>query len=497
MFLTRVWFLDVLLPGCVQYLINMTVTVDQLVRYAKGELLAHVLALRINTDKLCELVVSDFTANASIEDLRIGSSTIGPHKQLRVLATPDRLLGFARLYEEHFGSPLFLQADVALSQNSGWIDVAPKLCLARITVTVTLSNGYLVAQALRLETMHELPRPLHAPFSRLWQLCLTHCPAIPPSVAERVLPYLEDDDADATRAVLATVSLSAAPTESEVSIKSEASVKSEGESEVKIEPGQLRDLRDLLAPATQPGQHPLHLLTQPGQHPLLLLTQFSQEYAAATTLCDSLWLLEDSQPRPSQPLDSQPPPPSPSQFQASSSQRSQPRISSSLPPQGDRLVLDASAVATATAPGTLSVRTLAKLPLHKHHGEAYTVSATIVGSVPEDVAFVCTKRVEDVGGQVQSSDPRVEALELIVTDAPEGELDRTTAISVYVPREEVPLFFGFADIEQLYISLTSVREQFERLFSHKRVLLNVSVGTVDGRPAWTFKRVTLAQLVTR
>lgn len=441
------------------------VSVSSLRRYASADVVVHVLALRVNTDRPCDVVVSDYTANTQIDENSHRTTWPGPPQlQLHLQIARDKLVAFADAYTARFAAQLFLPADVDLSQLT-WIDVKP-VCLARVTLTAKTVSTCLTGTVRGLSVVESVPDALRPDLDALWTAVLAHCPdrvaGAMDSVSSAIFPLLLDEQRQQTLRVAENSGyrgVKQEPQEDLVKLELHLKLEEELADAEKLQ----ATLRNLLPAVSQPGQRAV--ASQ-------LLTQFSPTLDDAGPT-ESLWLLE-------------------SQSELQPSHHASQIFSQHTSMRPDqRKVLD-----KAKRPFAHLIKALSKLPMASHSGRTYSTSAYIVGSIPHDLSLLCTKRCEERNGTVCNSDPKVEPLELIVTDAAPGELSTTEYISVYVPRAHVGHFFGFPDVEQLYISPQKVNELFARLFQGKKQLhLDVAPEELDGRHVWTLKRSTLAQLL--
>lgn len=167
-----------------------------------------------------------------------------------------------------------------------------------------------------------------------------------------------------------------------------------------------------------------------------------------------------------------------------------------MPAPSTQVPAQQRAILYESPPEFLTLAALNQIPLVAST-HIYSTKARIVGSIP-DIHLVCTKAYQTTpsssGGAdiVTLTDPRVRTLELVLLDGP-GPLTEQNSLSVYVPRRDVPSFFGCAHIEQLYTTIAQKSLQFSKLHNYT-CPLELVVNHVDGILLWTLKDSSLAKL---
>lgn len=242
--------------------------------YTAVQLDCHVLALRINTNSTCDLLVSDYTSSPDIVSDRVKLPAIGrlslrPDEFFNLSILLNLLTHLSQEYQHSYNEELFDKKDAHLSQ-SNWIDVAHRFVFARVLVKLQKKASHwagIVQRAALLQYDEQ--------FVHFWKRCIER---IGPLMAEHpgllllVMNYLGKE---ALSMAADIVPLLSASSTSYSTNESQIPVKIEHESD--SEPSQ--------PPPSQPAQQ----LDSPSQQhsPTQFLTQLLQDSQSQMSFSDS------------------------------------------------------------------------------------------------------------------------------------------------------------------------------------------------------------------
>ncbi|KAM9899713.1 hypothetical protein OXX79_005577 [Metschnikowia pulcherrima] len=441
--------------------------------YNNGWILVHVIAFKPNPGKnVYHVSVTDYTTQNSapipVVDNRL---SLGEDEKAILKIKFESFSALADAYSKKAQQDLFRAQDVD-AETSAWIDISRSYCFASMKVSLEVNQMPFVRKCDLLEySSPQFPslwdRFENAHFGRvlldkplllqLFNNCLT----------PEQRSVLEDAPGDST---------SYSTEESQVGVKAESSVMIDDSQEqqhviqrqeqfsesLQREPGAEVHFRDTFA---QQRNDPLSGAcfanesqksqeSQPGQNTQTpgLLAQFSplpsQPYADSQIFEDTLG---------SRPINSQ---------------------------------MSLEEVYAAQEVGTiLPLAALKQVPAEVDH-RTYTVQAYIVGTFPDDLMYVCTKRYDSHKDGPELSDPAVNAIELLLSDQKAGTATQQDSVWVHVPKDQVLMFFGCRHVEQLYTQMPAMKAEFAKLYS-SAITVEVVRARYTGRPVmWVLKDVS-------
>lgn len=218
--------------------------------YATGLLYCHVLALRINTGGLADVLVTDYTSNPEIASEKIQtpaleSLPLRSDECLHLGIDLQRLTSLAGQYHHKFQEEIFSRLDASLSQ-SNWIDVAHRFVLARVGVRLQKKPTHLTGNVMNIALVE--PRDDLGSFWTRFLVRVTPFMIQNPKMLLKVVQSLGPDALNAAGDVIALLSAkisvhSSADQENRVKIENDSDDELQAQSN--LEPSQ---------PAQQPSQ---------------------------------------------------------------------------------------------------------------------------------------------------------------------------------------------------------------------------------------------------
>ncbi|KAF8003076.1 hypothetical protein HF325_002321 [Metschnikowia pulcherrima] len=436
--------------------------------YNNGWILVHVIAFKpIPGKNVYHVSVTDYTTQNSapipVVDNRL---ILGEDEKAMLKIKFELFLELADAYSKKAQQDLFRAEDVN-AETSAWIDISRSYCFAIMKVSLEVNQMPFVRKCDLLEyTSFQFPllweRFANAHFGRvlldkpLLLRLLNNC------LTSEQRSVLEDAPGDST---------SYSTEESQVGVKAESSVMIDDSQEqqhviqqqeqflesLQREPGrrstfsrhELLTQVPIFANESQKSQE-----SQPGQNTQTpgLLAQFSplplQPYADSQIFEDTLRL---------RPINSE---------------------------------MSLEEIYAAQEAGTiLPLAALKQVPAEVDH-RTYTVKAHIVGTFPDDLMYVCTKRYDLYKDGPELSDPAVNAIELLLLDEIAGTAAQQDSVWVHVPKDQVLMFFGCRHVEQLYTQMPAMKAEFAKLYS-SAITVEVVRARYAGRPVmWVLKDVS-------
>ncbi|KAM9926975.1 hypothetical protein OXX59_002857 [Metschnikowia pulcherrima] len=456
--------------------------------YNNGWILVHVIAFKpIPGKNVYHVSVTDYTTQSSAPIPVVDNRLILGEDEKAILKIKfESFSELADAYSKKAQQDLFRAEDVN-AETSAWIDISRSYCFAIMKVSLEVNQMPFVRKCDLLEyTSFHFPslwkRFANAHFGRvlldkpLLLRLLNNC------LTPEQRSVLEDAPGDST---------SYSTEESQVGVKAESSVMIDDSQEqqhviqqqeqfsesLQREPGAEVHFRDTFA---QQRNDPLADVPKSTQTSQELLTQVpifanesqkSQESQPGQNT-QTPGLLAQFSPLPSQPYaDSQ-------------------IFEDTLRPRPINSELSLEDIYAAQEAGTiLPLAALKQVPAEVDH-RTYTVKAHIVGTFPDDLMYVCTKRYDSHKDGPELSDPAVNAIELLLSDEIAGTAARQDSVWVHVPKDQVLMFFGCRHVEQLYTQMPAMKAEFAKLYS-SAITVEVVRARYAGRPVmWVLKDVS-------
>lgn len=432
--------------------------------YATGNLYAHVLAFRVNTQNtIADLLVTDYTSNPEIVGDRIKlpeftGLDVTPTQILHLSVEINLLKELAEQYQTKFDEEFFDRLDAGLSQTN-WVVLHDKFCLANLQVRLQKRATHLTGDVQQAWLLSEQLVEIEQFWDRVLEWCSSHM-SQNLSLVSKIVNSLNKDAISRAVVVLGPLVLTSGSTsysagESQTQIKTEQS-----SDEIDLQ----ANFRDLLEPVSQPAQ--------PHRH--------SQSQTQYLTQLQSL----HSQSIP--------------QSQYSDSQNSQPLIESTTY-LGEQLTGDKSNddIFSIETRGALfhTLAQLNRIPLEVNN-RIYKTKAYVVGTIPQDLTYLCTKVYEVQEGKICISDPHIEPLELILLDSSEKSLTPQNSLLVLLPKDQLMVFMGLQFHEQLYTRLEKLQSLFKQRELQK-ITFELTITSDNGIAMWTTRNLDLAALLSK
>lgn len=119
------------------------------------------------------------------------------------------------------------------------------------------------------------------------------------------------------------------------------------------------------------------------------------------------------------------------------------------------------------------------------HKKLFSISAYLVGSIPFDWNYICTKSYtfDTQRGKCVISDPQPRGLELVFSDTLDPLLTKENSLTVWIPPEDLLDFFGMEHTEQMYTDLREYNTRWEKQ-EKKKLLFEVYGEKVNGVFRW-------------
>ncbi|SGZ51722.1 CIC11C00000001412 [Sungouiella intermedia] len=428
--------------------------------YALGNLYCHVLAFRIDTEKdFADLQVTDYTSKGEIAGDRPSSLTyanidVSATEILHVTLNLELFNRLAQKYQEVTGEEFFARLNATLSQNN-WVILHEKLCLANLQLKLQKKPTHLmgnVQQAFLLSA--ETPN-----IDLFWDRMLERCGLLMlkhASLASKVIASLSPESIERANSYLGPLTVNSDATS--YSSESQAPIKEEHSfDDLDLQ----QQLRDMLEPAFQPAQP--HIQTQTQSQYLTQLQSLQQDsqlghgnHRLPDTYSPQQSLLPESQL------------PAVSQFP-------------------DLLLADEK------ASGLFTLSQLNRMPMIPNN-RIYTTSAYVVGTIPQNLSYICTKVYELTDGQIRLSDPHLEPLELILLDSSEKCLNPDNCLVAKIPKDELMELFSLQYKEQLYTKLEDINKLFSRR-KNIRIQLELNITAENAIPLWTTRNLDMSMLL--
>lgn len=424
--------------------------------YALGNLYCHVLAFRIDTEKeFADLQVTDYTSKQDIAGDRPSTLTftdvdVSPTEILQVTLSLDVFNGLAEKYQATIGEEFFARLNATLSQNN-WVILHEKLCLANLQIKLQKKPTHLMGNVQHAFLLSAETPGGNQFLDRFLERCGTlmkkHA-----SIASKVIGNLSQEAIEQARIYLGPLAVTSDSTS--YSSQSQTHIKEE----LILDDQDLQQqLRNLLEPAFQPAQPPRQSQTQ-SQY----LTQLQSLQRESQQELEN-FQLPDSDSQQSHVL-------------------SQSENLSILRAQG-RNVLE----------GPLTLAQLNRISLVPDN-RIYTTSAFVVGTIPQDLSYVCTKVYELKDGKISLSDPHIEQLEFILLDSNDTLLSSENSLVVSVPNDNLMEVFGLQYREQLYTQLENIKELFKKRKKIK-IQLDLKITSKNAISVWTTHNLDLLALL--
>jgi len=124
----------------------------------------------------------------------------------------------------------------------------------------------------------------------------------------------------------------------------------------------------------------------------------------------------------------------------------------------------------------------------------YTTSAYVVGTIPQNLSYICTKVYELTDGQIRLSDPHLEPLELILLDSSEKCLNPDNCLVAKIPKDELITLFSLQYKEQLYTKLEDIAKLFSRR-KNLRIQLELNITAENAIPLWTTRNLDMSMIL--
>lgn len=434
--------------------------------YALGNLYCHVLAFRIDTEKdFADLQVTDYTSKQEIAGdrpsvLAFADVDVSPTEILHVTLNLDLFNRLAEKYQANIGEEFFARLNATLSQNN-WVILHEKLCLANLQIKLQKKPTHLMGNVqLVFLVSAETPG-----INQFWDRVLERCGTLMmkhASIASKVIGSLSQEAIERANTYLGPLAVTSDSTsyssESQTQIKEELTFE---------EQDLQQQLRALLEPAFQPAQPPRQSQTQ-SQY----LTQL-QSLQRDSQLDVGNPQLPDSSPRLREGLAADSLPPNLSQASGNVS-----------PPSAQR---------KDVFKGPITLAQLNNIPLLPNN-RIYTTSAYVVGTIPQDLSYVCTKIYELNDGKINLSDPHLGTLELVLLDSNDKLLNPENSLVVYVPQNELLELFGLQYREQLYTQLDNIKELFKKR-KNTKIQLDLNITTENAISYWTTRNFDMLALL--
>lgn len=432
--------------------------------YLSGFLIAHILALRINTSGSCDLIVTDYSSNSDTISEWNRENFYGgrefPRDQLLHLEISMSLV--QKLCSEYNdstnGADLFDAAD----RDSSWIDICERFAIAHLVVNLRKRENVLTG-AVKDVTIASIDNASEA--GTFWERFLSLTlqsdagliSILPSEVIKRLQGSMYSADAETT---------------------DEGQVKAEHqESEIDSQ----LNLKDFLEDASQYTQKRLKEDNEQLTFGTLQISSLQRTNSLlAEPVSQGLW--------------------------APSTQRSQLLTQvPSLHSHSEEAVTDEqhrplsfileSCDSTKTH---FSLADLSGIPLTPNN-RVYRTQAIVVGSVPA-ISRVVTKSCFVKNQKFTLSDPRTSGLELIIADDFSVEDNKTKILSsrnslvIHLAADEVLQFFGAEFDEQLYPRLQDIERRFLQR-KPKVVPLQLIIVEVNGVCLWKPQNLTFDKII--
>lgn len=435
--------------------------------YETGYLYVHLLALRVNTSKFSDVIVTDYTGNPDVVSEWSRVNVFGGHElprdQLLNLQVPLEVLKSLCLDYSGCsdGRALFKGID-ALHEDSNWIDISTQFCLAYIEVKLRKTVSKLTGTITRARIADvDRTSDIEAFWKRFLSLPLCDIPertSLKPSDVVRKLQGISSE------------------TDPDKSI--EAPVKIEHlDSEIDSQ----HNLQDILEPASQFSQGDRQRGIAPGQPAIQALQQ--------------LQLLQTLQVLPLQIELSQK---NPAAVQGTQFLTQIPQSQTQVGDSNDeKLPLLFTLDSNGSVKSHYTLAELSEIPLRPDN-KVYNTLAIVAGTIPK-ITTVISKAFSKSQGHLELTDPGASFLELVLTDVEPIEqgckttLSQNNILSVHIPPSEISQFLGGDFPEQLYTQLPAIEERFQKR-SPKNLSFQLTLSNTTCGCVWVPQSLTLNDL---